>query len=101
MPLELGLPPILLLQLELLLRRPPSRVALDACAVQAVNVTLVVTPTFKWTLITFKVGLDYFLKWAVICTSQGPKQRFLVAKIRQNAKKKKGAGESPFGKKWI
>jgi hypothetical protein len=76
-------------------------VALDACAVQAINVTLVVTPTFKWALIAFKVGLDYFFKWAVIYKSQGPKQRFLVAKIRQNAKKEKGLGESHFGKKWI
>jgi len=63
-------------------------VALDVCAVQAINVTLVVT--FKWALIAFKVGLDYFFKWAVIYKSQGPKQRFLVAKIRQNAKKEKG-----------
>ncbi len=74
--------------------------ALDACAVQAINVTLVVTPTFKRALIGFKVGLDYFFKWAVIYTSQGPKQRFFGDENSPKRGKKK-AGESPFGKKWI
>ncbi len=57
--------------------------------------TLVVTPTFKWALISFKVGLDYFFKWAVIYTSQGPKQRFFGCG-NSPKREKKGAGEIHF-----
>jgi hypothetical protein len=75
-------------------------VALDACAVQAINVTLVVTPTFKWALISFKVGLDYFFKRAVIYTSQGPKQRFFGGG-NSPKREKKGCWRNPFFPKWI
>jgi hypothetical protein len=45
------------------------------------------------------MGLDYFFKWAVIYTSQGPKQRFFGGENSPKREKKKGGWRKSFWKK--